>query len=322
MVGSKLSNRLIQEAQINGQKLSQLTLVDINEPQLDATVKDSTNVTINCQAADLTKTDTAQRLLQHKPDLIYHLAAVVSGEAETDMSKGYQVNMDGTRYLLEAIRTRHEQDTYAPKLIFTSSIAVFGKPFPDPIHDEFHLTPQTSYGTQKAICELMLADYNRRSIIQGIGLRLPTICVRPGKPNKAASGFFSGIIREPINGLPAMLPVSRDVRHWFASPRAAVGFLLHAATLERNQVGLGCNMTLPGLCTTVGEQIEALGRMVGTDATKLIQNKPDPYIKAIVDNWPQSFDASRAKSLGFRAEKSFDELIQAYLEDDFIPDGT
>jgi nucleoside-diphosphate-sugar epimerase len=175
----------------------------------------------------------------------------------------------------------------------------------------------TSYGTQKAIGELLLADHNRRSIIQAVGLRLPTICVRPGKPNKAASGFFSGIIREPINGQRATLPVSREVRHWFASPRTAIDFLMHAATLNAEQIGPRCTLALPGLCVTVGEQIESLERVVGSEATKLIFSEPDPEIKAIVDNWPQSFSASRAIELGFKAERTFDELIQVYLEDDF-----
>ena len=165
-------------------------------------------------------------------DDIFHLAAVVSGEAEADFEKGYRVNLDGTRYLFEAIR----KENYQPRVVFTSSIAVFGAPFPSEIPDEFHLTPLTSYGTQKAIGELLLSDYSRRGLLDGIGIRLPTICVRPGKPNKAASGFFSGIIREPLNGMEAILPVPTDVRHWFASPRAAVNFMIHAAQIDSAKV--------------------------------------------------------------------------------------
>ena len=167
--------------------------------------------------------------------MIFHLAGVVSGEAETDFEKGYRVNLDGTRALLEAIRAAG--GGYKPKVVFTSSIAVFGAPFPDAIPDDFHLTPLTSYGTQKAICELLLADYTRRGFLDGVGIRLPTICVRPGKPNKAASGFFSGIIREPLAGQEAMLPVADSVLHTHASPRSAVGFLIHAAGLTRAQLG-------------------------------------------------------------------------------------
>ena len=167
--------------------------------------------------------------------MIFHLAGVVSGEAETDFEKGYRVNLDGTRALLEAIRAAG--GGYKPKFVFTSSIAVFGAPFPEAIPDDFHLTPLTSYGTQKAICELLLADYTRRGFLEGVGIRLPSIVVRPGKPNKAASGFFSGIIREPLAGQEAILPVADSVLHWHASPRSAVGFLIHAAGLTRAQLG-------------------------------------------------------------------------------------
>src|SRR5205085_4694991 len=170
-----------------------------------------------------------------RPDAIFHLAGVVSGEAELDFEKGYRVNLDGTRALLEAIRTAG--DGYKPKVIYTSSIAVFGAPFPPSIPDDFHLTPLTSYGTQKAIGEALLADYTRRGFCEGVGIRLPSIVVRPGEPNKAASGFFSGIIREPLAGLEAALPVPETVVHTHASPRAAVGFLIHAASLARETLG-------------------------------------------------------------------------------------
>ena len=193
--------------------------------------------------------------------MIFHLAGVVSGEAETDFDKGYRVNLDGTRALLEAIRATG--DGYKPKVVFTSSIAVFGAPFPEAIADDFHLTPLTSYGTQKAMCELLLADYTRRGILEGVGIRLPSIVVRPGKPNKAASGFFSGIIREPLDGQEAILPVADSVLHWHASPRSAVGFLIHAAGLTRAQLGNRINLTMPGVCCTVGEQIAALRRIAG-----------------------------------------------------------
>ena len=163
-----------------------------------------------------------------------HLAAVVSGEAEADFEKGYAVNFDGTRALFEAIRA---QPGYRPRVIFASSIAVYGTPFPEPIPDDFHLTPLTSYGTQKAMSELLLADYSRRGFLDGIGLRLPTICIRPGAPNKAASGFFSNILREPLAGREAVLPVEDDVRHWHASPRAAVGFFRHAMRLDLARLG-------------------------------------------------------------------------------------
>jgi len=238
----------------------------------------------------------------------------VSGEAETDFDKGYRVNLDGTRALLEAIRAAGSG--YQPKLVFTSSIAVFGAPFPDAIPDDFHLTPLTSYGTQKAISELLLADYTRRGILEGVGIRLPSIVVRPGKPNKAASGFFSGIIREPLAGQEALLPVADSVRHWHASPRSAVGFLIHAAGLTRAQLGDRINLTMPGVCCTVGEQIEALRRVAGDQVAARIRRAPDALIERIVAGWPSRFDARRSVDLGFTVDATFDDIIRAHIEDE------
>jgi nucleoside-diphosphate-sugar epimerase len=201
-------------------------------------------------------------------------------------------------------------------VVFTSSIAVFGAPFPEAIGDEFLNAPLTSYGTQKAIDELLLADYSRRGFFDGIGLRLPTICVRPGKPNKAASGFFSGIIREPLAGEEAVLPVPKNVRHWFASPRAAIEFLLHAASLDTGELGARRSLTMPGVSVTVGEQIEALRRVAGDAAAGRIREEPDATIMRIVEGWPRNFDARRASALGFRADASFDDIIRIHMEDE------
>jgi nucleoside-diphosphate-sugar epimerase len=262
--------------------------------------------------SDLSAPGEAEKLIAARPDLIFHLAAVVSGEAEADFEKGYRVNLDGTRRLFEAIR----KENYKPKVVFTSSIAVFGAPFPEAIGDEFLHAPLTSYGTQKAISELLLSDYSRRGFFDGIGIRLPTICVRPGKPNKAASGFFSGIIREPLSGQEAVLPVSESVRHWFASPRAAIGFLLHAAHLETGQLGARRNLSMPGVAATVGEEIAALRKVAGEKAARLIRREPDPTIMRIVEGWPQNFDARRALALGFRADQSFEQIIRNHIEDE------
>jgi nucleoside-diphosphate-sugar epimerase len=200
--------------------------------------------------------------------------------------------------------------------VFTSSIAVFGAPFPEKIGDDFFTTPLTSYGTQKAICELLLSDYSRRGFFDGIAIRLPTICVRPGKPNLAASGFFSNIIREPLKGEPAVLPVEDDVRHHHASPRAAVGFLLHAASLDLTKLGARRALTMPGVSVTVAEQIEALRRIGGDKAVALIRRQPDETICRIVAGWPRQFDARRAEALGFAAETDFDAIIRAHVEDE------
>ena len=228
MVGRKLTERLAADKTLNGKPIDAFTLVDVVAPAKPAGFK------TEAYAADVSAPETAARLIKDRPDAIFHLAAVVSGEAETDFEKGYRVNLDTMRYLLEAIRTA---GGYHPKLVFTSSIAVFGAPFPDAIYDEFHHTPLTSYGAQKGICELLLADYTRKGFLDGVGIRLPTICVRPGTPNKAASGFFSNIIREPLAGKDAVLPVEESVMHWHASPRSAVGFLMHAASLSRETLG-------------------------------------------------------------------------------------
>ena len=254
-------------------------------------------------AGDLADPATAQRLVDGRPDVIVHLAAVVSGEAEADFDKGYRVNLDGTRTLLETIRAA--ADRY-PALVFASSIAVFGAPLPTPIPEDFATLPLTSYGTQKAIDELLLADYSRRGFVDGVGIRLPTICIRPGAPNKAASGFFSNILREPLVGKEAVLPVPETVRHWHASPRSAVGFCLRAATVDTELIGPRRTLSMPGLSATVGEQIEALRRVGGEAAVRLIRHEPDPQIMEMVGNWAAALDASRAERLGFVAETSFE----------------
>jgi nucleoside-diphosphate-sugar epimerase len=262
--------------------------------------------------SDLAAPGEAEKLIAGRPEVIYHLAAVVSGEAEADFEKGYRVNLDGTRRLFEAIR----KENYRPRVVFTSSIAVFGAPFPEAIGDEFLCAPLTSYGTQKAMGELLLADYSRRGFMDGIGIRLPTICVRPGKPNKAASGFFSGIIREPLAGQEALLPVPETVRHWFASPRAAVGFLLHAAKIDTEQLGARRNLSMPGISVTVAEQIEALRKVAGDKVAQRIRRAPDATIQRIVEGWPRNFDARRALALGFRADASFEDIIRIHIEDE------
>jgi nucleoside-diphosphate-sugar epimerase len=310
MIGRKLTERLVKDGSLNGAPIDKLTLIDVVAPQEPAGFSGA----VALLTSDLAAPGAAAKAVAPQPDVIFHLAGVVSGEAETDFEKGYRVNLDGTRALLEAIR--HAGDGYVPKFIFTSSIAVFGAPFPDAIPDDFHLTPLTSYGTQKAISELLLADYTRRGFLDGVGLRLPSIVVRPGKPNKAASGFFSGIIREPLAGQEAILPVPDSVLHWHASPRSAVGFLIHAAGLTRAQLGDRVNLTMPGVCCTVGEQIAALKRVAGDHVAARIRRAPDELVARIVAGWPRRFDPKRALALGFTVEASFDDIIRAHIEDE------
>ncbi|MBS3648995.1 SDR family oxidoreductase [Pseudaminobacter sp. 19-2017] len=311
MVGGKLAARLAAKGTLAGKDIERLTLVDVIEANLPAGKPAAEAI-----VSDMSMPGEAERLVALRPDVIFHLAAIVSGEAEADFDKGYRINLDGTRFLFEAIRQEGLRDRYFPRVVFSSSIAVFGAPFPESIGDEFFTTPATSYGTQKAIGELLLSDYSRRGFFDGIGIRLPTICIRPGKPNKAASSFFSSILREPLAGQEAVLPVSEDIRHWFASPRAAVGFLEHAAEIDLKPLGHRRNLSMPGLSATVGEEIEALGRVAGDKAVKLIRREPDETIIRIVSGWAGRFDARRAEQLGFRAETSFDQIVRAHVEDE------
>ncbi|OCW56432.1 D-erythronate dehydrogenase [Hoeflea olei] len=312
MVGRKLTAAIVRDGALGAKPVDRLTLADAIAPEVPAGFDGAVAAVV----ADISDPATAPRLLAGRPDVIIHLAAVVSGEAEQDFDKGYRINLDGSRYLFDAVRALSGSEGYCPRLVFASSIAVFGVPLPDEIDDEHLTAPLTSYGTQKAIAELLLQDYSRRGFFDGLAIRLPTICIRPGLPNKAASGFFSGILREPLAGKPARLPVPDTVRHWHASPRAAVGFLTHAATMDTAPVGPRRVLTLPGLSATVAEQIEALRRVAGDKAVALIRPEPDPAVMAIVQSWPRSFRAERAKALGFRAESSFDEIIRIHIEDE------
>ena len=288
MVGRKFIERLARDGGLGGKAIDKVTAQDV----FPASAPANAPFAFESLTSDLSQ----------------------PGEAEVDFDKGYRINLDGTRYLFDAIRLTG--DGYKPRVIFTSSIAVFGAPFHDKIEDEFFTTPLTSYGTQKAIGELLLCDYSRRGFFDGVGIRLPTICVRPGAPNKAASGFFSNIIREPLNGQDAVLPVSDQVRHWHASPRSAVGFLVHAATMDTSAIGPRRALTMPGYSATVAEQIEALRKVAGENVVKRIKRVPDPVIDAIVAGWPRNFDAKRAPALGFKAESSFEEIIRAHIDDE------
>jgi nucleoside-diphosphate-sugar epimerase len=312
MIGRKLAARLVADGNVGGRTVERLTLADVAAAERPA----SADAQVEVVTTDLAAAGEAERLVEGRPDVIFHLAAVVSGEAEADFDKGYRVNLDGTRALLDAIRAGHAADGYHPRLVVTSSIAVYGAPLPQPIPEDYLHAPLTSYGTQKAIAELLLADYTRRGFVDGIGIRLPTICIRPGRPNKAASGFFSSILREPLVGQEAVLPVPETIRHWHASPRSAVEFLIRAATLDGGDVGPRRTLSMPGLSATVREQIDALRRVAGERAVRLIRREPDESITRIVQTWAAAVDATRALRLGFAAEASFDEIIRVHIEDE------
>jgi len=308
MIGRKLAQRLASDGALAGKAISKLTLYDVVPPAAPA----GAGVPVTLATGDLPAMGEADRLIADRPDVIFHLAAIVSGEAEQDFDKGYRINLDGTRCLLEAIA----KAGHKPRIVFASSIAVFGAPFPDAIGDEFVNTPLTSYGTQKTIGELLISDYSRKGFIDGIAIRLPTICIRPGRPNKAASGFFSNIMREPLAGEEAVLPVAESVMHWHASPRAAVGFMLHAAALDLARLGWRRALTMPGLAVTVGEQIAALRNVAGDRVVARIRRLPDPFVESIVAGWPRKFTPTRALELGFKADASFEEIIRIHIEDE------
>jgi len=312
MVGRKLRDAIARDGCVNGTAVYKLALLDVVTPIAPVGIA----AAVEARAGNIADPAVSRDLISGRPDLVFHLAAIVSGEAEIDFELGYAINLDGTRHIFEAIRKQGEVAPYRPRFVFTSSIAVFGSPFPEQIGDDYILAPKTSYGTQKAIGELLLSDYTRKGFLEGIGIRLPTVCIRPGKPNKAASGFFSNILREPLIGEKAILPVAETVRHWHVSPRRAIGFLLHAATMDLDRVGHRRVLNMPGLSATVGEQIEALKRVAGNKAASLIIREPDALISEIVAGWPHDFDPQRALGLGCEADNSFDEIIQIHIEDE------
>ena len=312
MLGQKLAKRLAIAGRLGDQAISNVLLVDAFA--LPA-IPDRPAALFTALQSDITQAGATDLLIADRPDLIFHMAAVVSGEAEANFEKGYAVNVDGTRNLLESIRKIGEG--YRPRVVFTSSVAVYGGPFPEIIMDDFHLQPRTSYGAQKAICELLINDYSRRGFIDGVGLRLPTICVRPGAPNKAASGLFSNIIREPLAGIGAILPTGKDVSMVFASPRSAVGFLMKAAILDTQLLGDRRSLMMPSVWATVGDQIDALRRVAGQSVVDLISVEPNAEAEKMVANWNFApFASELARSLGFTCEESMDEIIRVHIEDE------
>ncbi|RRV10090.1 SDR family oxidoreductase [Pseudomonas sp. v388] len=244
-------------------------------------------------------------------DLVWHLAAVVSSAAEADFDLGMQVNLHGLLNLLETLRKQGSR----PRFVYASGFAVFGGTLPEVVNDDTALTPQSSYGMQKAVGELLVADYARKGFIDGRVLRLPTVAVRPGKPNKAASTFFSSIIREPLNGEPAVCPVRPDTQVYLTSPRRIVEAMLRGMTLSPETLGNQRIIPLPGISTTVADMVAALQRVAGPDVTRLIRWEPDATIQRIVESWPSRVEARRASALGFTADADFDAIVRAHIED-------
>ena len=311
MIGQKLA-KSINLGALGGVKEHNVVLFDV-------AFQNDVIGSLQNRICNVSEAGQMEAIARERPDLIFHLASVVSGQAETDFDLGWNVNFHPTWRLLEALKREHfgSSCTYRPRLIFTSSIAVFGGPYPELITDDFLSAPQTSYGAQKSICEALIGDFSRKGFIDGISMRLPTICVRPGKANLAASSFFSSIIREPLNGTDAILPVSDTVRHWHASPKSAVNFLIHASLLDLTRLGTRRAINLPGISCTVAEQIEALRSIAGQDAVNRIKISKNAEIEKIVEGWPRNFQPNRSLELGFVAEKSFSEIITVYIDEDY-----
>ena len=310
-LGQKLAKQLLARGSLKDsdgvdQKIDQLLLIDVVE------ANDFGDQRVKVIAGDISNPELMQQLITTEIQSIFHLAAIVSGQAEADFDLGMRINLDAARLLLEACRSAGHK----PKIVFTSSVAVYGGTLPEMVLDTTALNPQSSYGAQKAICELLLNDYTRKGFVEGRVLRLPTISVRPGAPNKAASSFASGIIREPLNGKPSICPVSPDLRIWLLSPRYAIESLIAGHDLHSSVLGLNKSINLPGVSVTVGQMIESLRKISGDQVAARISVEPDSKVEAIVRSWPGAWDASRAKSLGLKADPNFESIIKAYIEDD------
>jgi nucleoside-diphosphate-sugar epimerase len=267
---------------------------------------------IEVRTGDIADPATIAAVVTPRTSSIFHLAAVVSGQAEAELDLGMRVNLDATRFLLEQARRNGNR----PRVVFTSSVAVFGGALPARVADTTAVTPQSSYGTQKAMAELLLSDYSRRGLVDGRAVRMPTICVRPGAPNKAASSFASGIIREPLNGVEAVCPVAPGTVMWLMSPRKAIRNLVRAHELDAGALGTERALSMPGLSVTVEEMVRSLERVAGVEVVRRIRWQEDPALGRIVRSWPGDFNAARARSLGFEADAGFDEIVRAYVEEE------
>ena len=313
MVGRKLVERLLRDGRLGKADITQNDAAGRG----GAGQAGEAGISGRGHAGDFAVPGAAEKLIAGRPDVIFHLAAIVSGEAELDFDKGYRINLDGTRMLIDAIRAGRRR-LQAARWCSRPRSRCSARRSPTRSATSSSTRRCSSYGTQKAIGELLIADYSRRGFLDGIGIRLPTICIRPGAPNKAASGFFSNILREPLAGKEAVLPVSEDVRHWHATPRSAVGFLLHAATMDLATVGPRRSLTMPGLSATVGEQIAALEARRGREGRRAHQARAGSLHHGHRRRLAAQFRGRSARAqLGFTtAEKTFDDIIRIHIEDE------
>lgn len=310
-LGRRLATQLLRRGHLIGasggpEAIEQIVLLDL------ATAHGSTDPRLRTVDGDVADPAVLRDVIDAGTTSVFHLAAVVSGQAEADFDLGMRVNIDASRHLLEACRATGRR----PRVVFTSSVAVYGGVLPDLVRDDTALKPRSSYGVQKAIAELLLADYHRKGFVDGRALRLPTVSVRPGRPNKAASSFASGIIREPLNGEDAVCPVPLQTRLWLLSPRRAVEALITGHEIASDALGDDRSVNLPGLSISVESMIEALARVAGTEAVARIRHQHDDTITRIVSGWPAAWDVTRAQALGFKGDESFDAVIRAHIEDE------
>lgn len=304
VLGQKLGQALAKRGHLRGQEISRLTLADVTDPAPVAGAE-----TIRCDIADAGSVAAA---IPADTDVIYLLAAIVSSHAEEDFDAGMSINMMGTLNVLERCRALGS----CPVVVFSSSVAVYGGEVPDPIVDHTFLNPQTSYGTQKAIGELLVNDYSRKGMINGRGFRLPTISVRPGKPNRAASSFMSSILREPLNGQEAICPVGPEFLHSYLSPRRCVENLILGAELKAEDLGMNRCMMMPGRMWSIAQVIQAMTAVAGPDPAKLIRWEPQADIQRIVNGWRFDLRPEKSIKLGLQADDGFEDNIRYYLEDD------
>ena len=312
-LGQRLARELLARGELKGphgepQPVTELVLLDV----VAATGFEDSRVRV--EVGDIAERSVLERLIDDETSVIFHLAAIVSGQAEADFDLGMRINLDASRVLLETCRLRGHR----PRVVFTSSVAVYGGEMPEVVQNDTALNPQTSYGTQKAIAELLLNDYTRRGFIDGRVLRLPTISVRPGKPNAAASSFASGIIREPLNGEAAICPVPGNTRVWLLSPRRAITCLIAGLELDAAALGMQRALNLPGISVSVDEMMEALREVAGDEVVRRVELKVDPRIEKLVCSWPGGWDTTRAERLGLVGERSFADVIRNYIEDEHI----
>ncbi len=312
-IGRRIALRLLERGALAGPDgrdvaIDELVLFDVAPPQL--ALPDDRRLRI--VTGEVSDAALMRDLITKGTGSVFHLAAIVSGQAEADTDIGMRVNLDGTRTVLEACRALKS----APRVVFASSLAVYGGDLPPKVSEATPLTPQTSYGAQKAIGELLVNDYSRKGYIDGRALRLPTIIVRPGRPNRAASTFASSIIREPLSGVDVVCPVAREAVMPALSPRRVVDAFEKAHDLPGSKFGYNRALQLPGIAPSVGEMVEALRRIAGDAVVARIKWQPDPVIQKIVAGWPVGIDGSRAEALGIKADASFDEIIEGFIEDD------